>query len=90
MWLECDECGRRFSRASLLKTHRQTHAADNASSSTAAAGERSSSSPQGGEDEEPSSALTVLRCSKCRKHFSSASRLQSHIQNQHQPSGKPS
>uniref|UniRef100_A0A8C5B1L3 C2H2-type domain-containing protein n=1 Tax=Gadus morhua TaxID=8049 RepID=A0A8C5B1L3_GADMO len=32
VWLECDECGRRFSRASLLKTHRQTHAADAASS----------------------------------------------------------
>uniref|UniRef100_A0A667WMX0 C2H2-type domain-containing protein n=1 Tax=Myripristis murdjan TaxID=586833 RepID=A0A667WMX0_9TELE len=25
VWLECDECGRRFSRASLLKAHRHTH-----------------------------------------------------------------
>ncbi|KAG7267695.1 hypothetical protein CRUP_006519 [Coryphaenoides rupestris] len=88
VWLECDECGRRFSRASQLKTHRQTHAADEAS---AAAGERSPS-PTGGEDDRPSPSLTVLRCSECRKHFSSASRLQSHVQNQHQhhSSGKQS
>ncbi|CAL8306356.1 unnamed protein product [Merluccius merluccius] len=85
VWLECDECGRRFSRASLLKTHRQTaHAA------TAATADERSSSPTGGEDERPSSLLTVLRCSECRKHFSSASRLQSHVQNHHQPSGKQS
>uniref|UniRef100_A0A8D3C9E0 C2H2-type domain-containing protein n=1 Tax=Scophthalmus maximus TaxID=52904 RepID=A0A8D3C9E0_SCOMX len=25
VWSECDECGRRFSRMSLLKAHRQTH-----------------------------------------------------------------
>ncbi|CAL8264915.1 unnamed protein product [Gadus morhua 'NCC'] len=89
VWLECDECGRRFSRASLLKTHRQTHAADAASSASfaAAAGEPSAS-PPGGEEERPPSALTVLRCSECRKHFSSAARLQTHVQNQHPPSGK--
>uniref|UniRef100_A0A3B3U5D0 MAP7 domain-containing protein 1-like n=1 Tax=Poecilia latipinna TaxID=48699 RepID=A0A3B3U5D0_9TELE len=27
VWSECEECGRRFSRMSLLKAHRQTHAA---------------------------------------------------------------
>uniref|UniRef100_A0A8C5EFD1 Uncharacterized LOC114468984 n=1 Tax=Gouania willdenowi TaxID=441366 RepID=A0A8C5EFD1_GOUWI len=26
VWTECEECGRRFSRASLLKAHRQSHA----------------------------------------------------------------
>uniref|UniRef100_A0A3Q2QUN2 Uncharacterized LOC105921638 n=1 Tax=Fundulus heteroclitus TaxID=8078 RepID=A0A3Q2QUN2_FUNHE len=28
VWSECEECGRRFSRMSLLKAHRQTHAGD--------------------------------------------------------------
>ncbi|XP_035511224.1 zinc finger protein 771 [Morone saxatilis] len=31
VWSECEECGRRFSRMSLLKAHRQTHIADSAS-----------------------------------------------------------
>uniref|UniRef100_A0A3Q0QV59 C2H2-type domain-containing protein n=1 Tax=Amphilophus citrinellus TaxID=61819 RepID=A0A3Q0QV59_AMPCI len=30
VWSECEECGRRFSRISLLKAHRQTHRAGNA------------------------------------------------------------
>ncbi|KAG7252813.1 hypothetical protein CRUP_000780 [Coryphaenoides rupestris] len=79
VWLECDECGRRFSRASQLKTHRQTHAADESLRRRG----RALSLPTGGEDDRPSPSLTVLRCSECRKHFSSASRLQSHVQNQH-------
>uniref|UniRef100_A0A669EFU0 Uncharacterized LOC102078119 n=2 Tax=Oreochromis TaxID=8139 RepID=A0A669EFU0_ORENI len=33
VWSECEECGRRFSRISLLKAHRQTHSAGNAASS---------------------------------------------------------
>ncbi|XP_069572207.1 uncharacterized protein [Brachyistius frenatus] len=34
VWSECEECGRRFSRMSLLKAHRQTHVADNAGADT--------------------------------------------------------
>lgn len=33
VWSECEECGRRFSRITLLKAHRQTHSAGNAASS---------------------------------------------------------
>uniref|UniRef100_A0A3Q3R7H3 C2H2-type domain-containing protein n=1 Tax=Monopterus albus TaxID=43700 RepID=A0A3Q3R7H3_MONAL len=29
VWSECEECGRRFSRMSLLKAHRQTHISEN-------------------------------------------------------------
>uniref|UniRef100_A0A672Y466 C2H2-type domain-containing protein n=2 Tax=Sphaeramia orbicularis TaxID=375764 RepID=A0A672Y466_9TELE len=37
IWSECGECGRRFSRVSLLKAHRQTHIAESASPSSPAA-----------------------------------------------------
>uniref|UniRef100_A0A3Q4N474 Si:dkeyp-113d7.10 n=1 Tax=Neolamprologus brichardi TaxID=32507 RepID=A0A3Q4N474_NEOBR len=65
VWSECEECGRRFSRISLLKAHRQTHSAGNAATS-------SPSSP-------PAGAASPLRCSDCGKRFSSATRLHSHI-----------
>uniref|UniRef100_A0A3Q3X422 C2H2-type domain-containing protein n=1 Tax=Mola mola TaxID=94237 RepID=A0A3Q3X422_MOLML len=71
VWSECEECGRRFSRMSLLKAHRQTHFAENAATDAS-----SPSSPPGG-------AALVLRCSRCGKRFSSATRLRSHVQNQH-------
>ncbi|XP_035769976.1 uncharacterized protein si:dkeyp-113d7.10 isoform X2 [Neolamprologus brichardi] len=69
VWSECEECGRRFSRISLLKAHRQTHSAGNAATS-------SPSSP-------PAGAASPLRCSDCGKRFSSATRLHSHIRTQH-------
>ncbi|XP_022076899.2 uncharacterized protein si:dkeyp-113d7.10 isoform X2 [Acanthochromis polyacanthus] len=34
VWSECEECGRRFSRMSLLKAHRQTHGTDMSSPSS--------------------------------------------------------
>ncbi|KAE8282680.1 hypothetical protein D5F01_LYC18068 [Larimichthys crocea] len=71
VWSECEECGRRFSRMSLLKAHRQTHDAENAATDT------SSPPPP------PASTTTALRCSECGKRFSSATRLQSHIRTQH-------
>ncbi|CAB1426840.1 unnamed protein product [Pleuronectes platessa] len=67
VWSECDECGRRFSRMSLLKAHRQTHFTETAGADT---------SP-------PDSATPALRCSDCGKRFSSATRLHSHIRTQH-------
>ncbi|XP_028268127.1 zinc finger protein 648 [Parambassis ranga] len=70
VWSECEECGRRFSRMSLLKAHRQTHAG-NATTDTP-----SPSSP-------PAHTTTQLRCSECGKRFYSATRLQSHIRTQH-------
>lgn len=70
VWSECEECGRRFSRMSLLKAHRQTHAGN------ATADTPSPSSP-------PAHTTTQLRCSECGKRFYSAMRLQSHIQTQH-------
>ncbi|XP_034448604.1 uncharacterized protein si:dkeyp-113d7.10 isoform X2 [Hippoglossus hippoglossus] len=71
VWSECDECGRRFSRMSLLKAHRQTHFTEIAGADTS-----SPSSP-------PDSATPALRCSDCGKRFSSATRLHSHIRTQH-------
>ncbi|XP_030591249.1 uncharacterized protein LOC115784241 [Archocentrus centrarchus] len=71
VWSECEECGRRFSRISLLKAHRQTHRAGNAAADTS-----SRSSP-------PAGAASPLRCSHCGKRFSSATRLHSHIRTQH-------
>ncbi|XP_076609503.1 uncharacterized protein LOC143334555 isoform X2 [Chaetodon auriga] len=71
VWSECEECGRRFSRMSLLKAHRQTHAAENM-----AADASSPSSPPGG-------TASALHCSECGKRFSSATRLHSHIRTQH-------
>ncbi|XP_041673422.1 zinc finger protein 316 [Cheilinus undulatus] len=71
VWSECEECGRRFSRMSLLKAHRQTHIAENAAADTS-----SPSSP-------PSGSSSALRCSECGKRFSSATRLHSHIRTQH-------
>ncbi|KAK5855720.1 hypothetical protein PBY51_007370 [Eleginops maclovinus] len=70
VWSECEECGRRFSRMSLLKAHRQTHAAEN----TAAV---DTASPA------PASNSAALHCSTCGKRFSSATRLHSHIRAQH-------
>ncbi|XP_071320820.1 uncharacterized protein [Trachinotus anak] len=69
VWSECEECGRRFSRMSLLKAHRQSHAAENADTT-------SPSSP-------PGSTSSPLRCSECGKRFSSAMRLHSHIRTEH-------
>ncbi|KAM4534590.1 uncharacterized protein V3H82_024505 [Fundulus diaphanus] len=69
VWSECEECGRRFSRMSLLKAHRQTHAGD-------AGGADTSSSP-------PAGAASPLRCSECGKRFSSNTRLHSHVRTQH-------
>ncbi|XP_047427494.1 uncharacterized protein si:dkeyp-113d7.10 isoform X2 [Mugil cephalus] len=71
VWSECEECGRRFSRMSLLKAHRQTHAAGNAAADTS-----SPSSPS-------SPPALPLRCSECGKRFSSSTRLHSHIKTQH-------
>ncbi|KAK2893335.1 uncharacterized protein si:dkeyp-113d7.10 [Channa argus] len=71
VWSECEECGRRFSRMSLLKAHRQTHIAENIITDTS-----SPSSPSG-------STGSALRCSECGKRFSSATRLHSHIRTQH-------
>ncbi|XP_041812789.1 zinc finger protein 263 [Chelmon rostratus] len=71
VWSECEECGRRFSRMSLLKAHRQTHAAENTAADAA-----SPSSP-------PAGNASALRCSECGKRFSSATRLHSHIRTQH-------
>ncbi|XP_029014133.1 uncharacterized protein si:dkeyp-113d7.10 [Betta splendens] len=71
VWSECEECGRRFSRMSLLKAHRQTHVTENTAADTS-----SPSSP-------PGSAASALRCSECGKRFSSATRLHSHIRTQH-------
>ncbi|XP_049417040.1 uncharacterized protein si:dkeyp-113d7.10 [Epinephelus fuscoguttatus] len=71
VWSECEECGRRFSRMSLLKAHRQTHVAENAAAETS-----SPSSP-------PGSTTSALRCSDCGKRFSSATRLHSHARTQH-------
>ncbi|CAJ1075468.1 uncharacterized protein si:dkeyp-113d7.10 [Xyrichtys novacula] len=71
VWSECEECGRRFSRMSLLKAHRQTHIAENAAADTS-----SPSSP-------PSGSTSALRCSECGKRFSSATRLHSHVRTQH-------
>ncbi|KAF1380211.1 hypothetical protein PFLUV_G00184470 [Perca fluviatilis] len=73
VWSECEECGRRFSRMSLLKAHRQTHVADNAG----AADTSSPSSPPGG------GGASALRCSHCGKRFSSMTRLHSHVRTQH-------
>ncbi|XP_038161570.1 zinc finger protein 469 isoform X3 [Cyprinodon tularosa] len=70
VWSECEECGRRFSRMSLLKAHRQTHAASDA------AGADPSSAPGPG-------AASPLRCSECGKRFSSNTRLHSHMRTQH-------
>ncbi|XP_029913833.1 uncharacterized protein LOC115363695 [Myripristis murdjan] len=73
VWLECDECGRRFSRASLLKAHRHTHntvATETSSSPTAEASSPLAQSPG-------------LWCSECGKRFSSATRLQAHIRTHH-------
>uniref|UniRef100_UPI0037E993B7 hypermethylated in cancer 2 protein n=1 Tax=Semicossyphus pulcher TaxID=241346 RepID=UPI0037E993B7 len=71
VWSECEECGRRFSRMSLLKAHRQAHIAENAAADTS-----SPSSP-------PSGSSSALRCSECGKRFSSATRLHSHVRTQH-------
>ncbi|XP_042361284.1 zinc finger protein 526-like [Plectropomus leopardus] len=71
VWSECEECGRRFSRMSLLKAHRQSHVAENAAAETS-----SPSSP-------PGSTASALRCSDCGKRFSSATRLHSHTRTQH-------
>ncbi|XP_074484683.1 uncharacterized protein LOC141763827 isoform X2 [Sebastes fasciatus] len=71
VWSECEECGRRFSRMSLLKAHRQTHVAENAAADTS-----SPSSP-------PAGSASALRCSDCGKRFSSATRLHSHVRTQH-------
>ncbi|TDH03519.1 hypothetical protein EPR50_G00164700 [Perca flavescens] len=73
VWSECEECGRRFSRMSLLKAHRQTHVADNAG----AADTSSPSSPPGG------GGASALCCSHCGKRFSSTTRLHSHVRTQH-------
>lgn len=73
VWSECEECGRRFSRMSLLKAHRQSHAAENA-----AVDASSPSSPPGG-----AATTLALHCSECGKRFSSATRLHSHIRTQH-------
>ncbi|XP_033969644.1 uncharacterized protein si:dkeyp-113d7.10 isoform X2 [Trematomus bernacchii] len=54
VWSECEECGRRFSRMSLLKAHRQTHAAEN----TAAV---DTASPA------PTSNASALHCSTCER-----------------------
>uniref|UniRef100_A0A665XC19 C2H2-type domain-containing protein n=1 Tax=Echeneis naucrates TaxID=173247 RepID=A0A665XC19_ECHNA len=70
VWSECEECGRRFSRMSLLKAHRQTHVAESAADTT------SPSSPAG-------TASSLLRCSECGKRFYSAMRLHSHIRTEH-------
>nr|XP_040047282.1 pinin [Gasterosteus aculeatus aculeatus] len=72
VWSECEECGRRFSRISLLKSHRLTHGA----SSSALLGSASSSALLG-------SASSALRCSACGKRFSSVTRLHSHVRTQH-------
>ncbi|XP_031155909.2 uncharacterized protein si:dkeyp-113d7.10 [Sander lucioperca] len=69
VWSECEECGRRFSRMSLLKAHRQTHGA--------AADTSSPPSPPGG------GGASALHCSHCGKRFSSTTRLHSHIRTQH-------
>lgn len=75
VWSECEECGRRFSRMSLLKAHRQTHNAESSAASAATATEDASSPPGGN--------TLVLRCSQCGKRFSSANRLNSHVRTQH-------
>ncbi|MEQ2206362.1 hypothetical protein XENOCAPTIV_028439 [Xenoophorus captivus] len=72
VWSECEECGRRFSRMSLLKAHRQTHATGDS-----AVTDTSSSSPP------PAGAGSPLCCSECGKRFSSNTRLHSHIRTQH-------
>ncbi|XP_023812981.1 uncharacterized protein LOC101171055 isoform X2 [Oryzias latipes] len=72
VWSECEECGRRFSRMSLLKAHRQTHA-----SADGATDAPSPSSP-------PSSATSPLRCSECGRRFSSSTRLNSHMRTHHE------
>ncbi|CAN9505097.1 unnamed protein product [Ophioblennius macclurei] len=70
MWSECEECGRRFSRMSLLKAHRHTHG--NTAADTA------SPSPP------PAAAPSLpLHCTECGKRFSSATRLHSHTRAQH-------
>ncbi|XP_041859573.1 uncharacterized protein si:dkeyp-113d7.10 isoform X2 [Melanotaenia boesemani] len=71
VWSECEECGRRFSRMSLLKAHRQSHVSGEGGADTF-----SPSSP-------PAGATSPLRCSECGKRFSSATRLQSHMRTQH-------
>ncbi|XP_026180002.1 uncharacterized protein LOC113140427 [Mastacembelus armatus] len=71
VWSECEECGRRFSRISLLKAHRQIHITENT-----IAGTPPSSSLSG-------STTAALCCLECGKRFSSATRLHSHIQAQH-------
>ncbi|XP_034046929.1 uncharacterized protein si:dkeyp-113d7.10 isoform X2 [Thalassophryne amazonica] len=75
VWLECDECGRRFSRASLLKVHRQTHSCT-AAESTAVSSLQSATAASAFQS-------SVSECSVCGKRFSSAIRLESHIQTQH-------
>lgn len=70
VWSECEECGRRFSRMSLLKAHRQTHISENPTDMP------SSSSL-------PVSTTLALCCLECDKRFSSATRLHSHIRTQH-------
>ncbi|CAL8272707.1 unnamed protein product [Lota lota] len=77
VWLECDECGRRFSRASLLKTHRQTHA-----------GEKPFSCPQCGKNFSTLGNLKTHQrihtgerpyaCSQCGKSFGQAGNLKRH------------
>ncbi|KAK7879570.1 hypothetical protein WMY93_033724 [Mugilogobius chulae] len=68
VWTECEDCGRRFSRASLLKAHRHTHISE-------------SSSPQN--EENPENQAASLRCDQCGKRFSSNTRLQSHVRTNH-------
>ncbi|KAG7506063.1 zinc finger 648-like [Solea senegalensis] len=72
VWSECDECGRRFSRMSLLKAHRQTHVAETVTDTS------SPPSPPGA-----AATNTPLCCSDCGKRFSSVTRLHSHVHTQH-------
>ncbi|XP_061568652.1 Krueppel-like factor 2 isoform X2 [Cololabis saira] len=82
VWSECEECGRRFSRMSLLKAHRQTHAAGDGAGGDADA-PPSPQSPAGA-----GAGALPLCCSRCGKRFSSATRLQSHARTQHPPENR--
>ncbi|KAJ0000903.1 hypothetical protein NQD34_005923 [Periophthalmus magnuspinnatus] len=69
VWTECEDCGRRFSRVSLLKAHRQTHLSE--------------SSPTPNDSPPGDSPAASLRCDDCGKRFSSNTRLQSHVRTSH-------
>ncbi|KAM9744839.1 uncharacterized protein ACNS7B_009351 [Menidia menidia] len=83
VWSECEDCGRRFSRASLLKTHRQTHLRDldSAPLSGDSAPLSGDSAPLSGDSAPP------LCCPHCGRRFSSSARLHSHVRTQH-PEGR--